>query len=82
VSGDALENVKRNCSVKKQSMERQRQTMEDTEKEMSSKLQQIDASQAELKVGNSQDTCLNIQLIWLCILVYTCIEGSPWTPFY
>ena len=82
MSGDALENVKRNCSVKKQSMERQRQTMEDTEKEMSSKLQQIDASQAELKVGNSQDMCLNTQLIWLCILVYTCIEGSPWTPFY
>ncbi|KAI0229781.1 Intersectin-1 [Lamellibrachia satsuma] len=32
--GDMVENVRRNCSVKKQTMERQRQSMADTEKEM------------------------------------------------
>ena len=51
VPGDTLENVKRNYTSKQQSMDKQRRSMDETEKEMNSKIMLIDASQAELKVG-------------------------------
>ena len=50
--GDTLENVKCSYTSKQQAMDKQRRSMDETEKEMNSKLKLIDASQAELKVRN------------------------------
>ena len=59
--GDTLENVKCSYTSKQQAMDKQRRSMDETEKEMNSKLKLIDASQAELKVRN-----VPIMYKWKC----------------
>ena len=67
VPGDTLENVKRSYTSKQQSMDKQRRSMDETEKEMNSKIMLIDASQAELKVGNV--TIIEVKVMrFLCVI--------------